>query len=102
MLRAQQQSTNATGTAEHTEGEDGGPTVETSAAVLLAGETIPGGSFIHLYDGPSDAIATGHVAEKIPCDDNSNATLTILTDIAPRMVHTQIHPSLQLAYDLES
>ena len=100
---AQQQSTNATGTgAEHTEGEAGGTTVRDSTAVLLAGETIPGGSFIHLYDSTPDAIATGHVAAKIPCDDNSNATLTILTGSAPRIVHTQIHPSLQLAYDLES
>ena len=99
---AQQQSTNATGTAaEHTEGEAGGTTVrDSTAAVLLAGETIPGGSFIHLYDSTPDAIATGHVAAKIPCDDNSNATLTILTGSAPRIVHTQIHPSLQLAYNL--
>ena len=37
--------------AEHTEGErPGGTTVRDSTAVLLAGETIPGGSFIHLYD----------------------------------------------------
>ena len=89
---AQQQPTNATGSAEHTEGEAGGTTVRDSTAVLLAGETIPGGSFIHLYDSTPDAIATGHVAAKIPCDDNSNATLTILTGSAPKIVHTQIHP----------
>jgi hypothetical protein len=83
---AQQQSTNATGTAaEHTEGEAGGTTVRDSTAVLLAGETIPGGSFIHLYDSTPDAIASGHVAAKIPCDDNSNATLTILTGSAPNL-----------------
>jgi hypothetical protein len=83
---AQQQSTNATGTAaEHTEGETGSTTVRDSTAVLLAGETIPGGSFIHLYDSTPDAIATGHVAAKIPCDDNSNATLTILTGSAPNL-----------------
>jgi hypothetical protein len=83
---AQQQPTNATGTAaEHTEGEAGGATVRDSTAVLLAGETIPGGSFIHLYDSTPDAIATGHVAAKIPCDDNSNATLTILTGSAPNL-----------------
>ena len=61
---AQQQPTNATGSAEHTEGEAGGTTVRDSTAVLLAGETIPGGSFIHLYDSTPDAIATGHVAAK--------------------------------------
>ena len=40
---AQQQPTNATGTAEA-----GGTAVRDSTAILLAGETIPGGSFIHL------------------------------------------------------
>ena len=74
-----QQSTNATGTAEpHEEtGEHAGnaTTVRDSTAVLLSGETIPAGSFIHLYDSTPDAIATGHVAAKIPCNENSNATL---------------------------
>src|SRR5215216_8204407 len=75
---AQQQPTNATGTAEA-----GGTTVRDSTAILLAGETIPGGSFIHLYDSTPDAIALGHLAAKIPCDENSNSTLTILTGSAP-------------------
>ena len=52
--------------AEHTEGEAGGTTVRDSTAVLLAGETIPGGSFIHLYDSTPDAIATGHVVQRFP------------------------------------
>ena len=77
---AQQQPTNATGTAEA-----GGTTVRDSTAILLAGETIPGGSFIHLYDSTPDAIALGHLAAKIPCDENSNATLTILTGSAPNL-----------------
>lgn len=84
-----QQSTNATGTAEpHEEtGEHAGnaTTVRDSTAVLLSGETIPAGSFIHLYDSTPDAIATGHVAAKIPCNENSNATLTILTGQAPAL-----------------
>ena len=45
---AQQQPTNATGTSEHTEGEAGGTTVRDSTAVLLAGETIPGGLYCFL------------------------------------------------------
>jgi hypothetical protein len=81
-----QQPTNTTGTTtEHTEGEAGGTTVRDSTAILLAGETIPGGSFIHLYDSTPDAIATGHVAAKIPCNEDSNATLTILTGSAPNL-----------------
>jgi hypothetical protein len=88
---AQQQPTNATGTAaEHAEGEAGGTAVRDSTAILLAGQTIPGGSFIHLYDSTPDAIATGHIAAKIPCDENSNATLTILTGSAPNLQPTEL------------
>jgi hypothetical protein len=82
---AQQQPANTT----TTEGEaGGGTTVRDSTAILLAGETIPGGSFIHLYDSTPDAIATGHVAAKIPCNEDSNATLTILTGAAPNLQPT--------------
>ena len=100
---AQQESTNATGTAaEHTEGEAGGTTVRDSTAVLLAGETIPGGSFIHLYDSTPDAIATGHVAAKIPCNEASNATLAILTGSAPNLqpVELELLPELSTAGEL--
>jgi hypothetical protein len=88
MTALAQQSTNATGTAEpHEEtGEHGNATtVRDSTTVLLSGETIPAGSFVHLYDSTPDAIATGHVAAKIPCNENSNATLTILTGQAPAL-----------------
>ena len=89
MFVSAQQPSNATGTAEHMEGEagggGGGTTVRDSTAILLAGETIPEGSFIHIYDSTPDAIATGHVAAKIPCNENSNATLSILTGSAPNL-----------------
>jgi hypothetical protein len=89
MFASAQQPTNATGTtAEHTEA--GGTAVRDSTAILLAGQTIPGGSFIHLYDSTPDAIATGHIAAKIPCDENSNATLTILTGSAPNVQPTEL------------
>ena len=91
MFASAQQPTNTTGTAaEDTEGEAGGNTVRDSTAILLAGETIPGGSFIHLYDSTPDAIATGHVAAKIPCNENSNATLSILTGSAPNLQPTEL------------
>src|SRR5918998_727407 len=85
MFVSAQQPSNATGTAEHMEGEASGISIRDSTAMLLAGETIPAGSFIHLYDSTPDAIATGHVAAKIPCNENSNATLTILTGQAPAL-----------------
>jgi hypothetical protein len=83
MFVSAQQPSNATGTA-------GGITIRDSTAMLLAGETIPGGSFIHLYDSTPDAIATGHVAAKIPCNENSNATLSILTGSAPNLQPTEL------------
>jgi hypothetical protein len=86
---AQQQPTNATGTAEA-----GGTTVRDSTAILLAGETIPGGSFIHLYDSTPDAIALGHLAAKIPCDENSNSTLAILTGSAPNLAPADLQKGL--------
>jgi hypothetical protein len=82
---AQQQPTNATGTAEA-----GGTVVRDSTAMLLAGQTIPAGSFIHLYDSTPDAIATGHVAAKIPCAENTTATLQILTGSAPNLRPAQL------------
>jgi hypothetical protein len=91
MFAAAQQPTNTTGTAA------GGTEVRDSTAILLAGQTIPGGSFIHLYDSTPDAIATGHVAAKIPCDENSNATLTILTGSAPNLQPVELEPLPELS-----
>src|ERR687898_1413340 len=98
IFASAQQPTNTTGTtAEHTEGEASGITVRDSTAILLAGETIPGGSFIHLYDSTPDAIATGHVAAKIPCNENSNATLSIPTGSAPNLQPTELELLLELS-----
>jgi hypothetical protein len=82
---AQQQPTNATGTTEA-----GGTAVRDSTAILLAGQAIPAGSFIHLYDSTPDAIALGHIAAKIPCAENSTATLQILTGSAPNLRPAQL------------
>src|ERR671918_1728946 len=106
MIASAQQPTNVTSTAEPNE-ESGGhagnaTTVRDSTAVLLSGETIPGGSFIHLYDSTPDAILTGHVAAKIPCNEDSNATLTILTGSAPNVQPTELElvPELSTPGDL--
>jgi len=92
MFASGQQMANTTAAAGQTEGEAGGTTVRDSTAILLSGETIPGGSFIHLYDSTPDAIGTGHIAAKIPCNENSNAnaTLTILTGAAPNLQPTEL------------
>jgi hypothetical protein len=102
MFASAQQSTNATGSTQHMEGEAGATTVRDSATILLAGQTIPGGSFIHLYDSTPDAISTGHVAAKIPCNEASNATLTILTGSAPNLQPAELEllPELSTAGEL--
>lgn len=89
---AQQQRTNATGTAEA-----GGTAVRDSTAILLAGQTIPGGSFIHLYDSTPDAIALGHIAAKLPCAENSTATLQVVTGSAPNLRPAQLELVPQLS-----
>jgi hypothetical protein len=82
------QTTNATTTQEqeHTSNEtatEGTTIVRDSVFALLAGETIPAGGFIHLYDTSPYHINNGHVAAKIPCGDNSTALLNILVGSAP-------------------
>jgi hypothetical protein len=63
--------------------ESGGTVVRDSTALLLSGEIIPGESFIHLYDTTPYQILNGHIAAKIPCDDDSDSALDILTGSAP-------------------
>jgi hypothetical protein len=63
--------------------QTGGTVVRDSITLHLSGYIIPGESFIHLYDSSPYQIVNGHVAAKIPCDDDSNSILTILTGSAP-------------------
>src|ERR671918_1478753 len=83
-----------TSTMEHGEGQTNATIVRDSTAILLSGETIPAESFIHLYDSTPDAIALGHLAAKIPCDENSNSTLTILTGSAPNLAPADLQKGL--------
>jgi hypothetical protein len=95
LMVSAQEATNTTGTSAEPHEEGGehaanATTVRDSTAVLLSGETIPGGSFIHLYDSTPDVIVSGHVAAKIPCNEDSNSTLTILTGAAPNLQPTEL------------
>ncbi len=58
-------------------------TVRDSVFALLADHTIPASGFIHLYDTTPYSIKNGHVAAKIPCDDESTPLLDILVGEAP-------------------
>lgn len=86
---AQQQSTNATSPEVATEGEapmtEGTTTVRDSVFALLADQTIPASGFIHLYDTTPYSITNGHIAAKIPCDDESAPLLNILVGVAPNL-----------------
>jgi hypothetical protein len=98
-----QETNTTTNTEEHSRiGEEGatpqGTIVRDSSTVLLSNETIPAGSFIQLYDSAPYAIVNGHITAKIPCDDDSNSTLDILTGSAP-----ELRPAkLKLVHNLSS
>ena len=69
--------------AQGGENQTGGTVARDSIALLLADQSIPAMSYIHLYDSSPYRIVNGHVAAKIPCDDDSESTLNILTGSAP-------------------
>ena len=74
---------NTANTTPATAQEPGGTVVRDTITLLLSGQTIPGMSYIHLYDSTPYKILNGHVAAKIPCNDDSESTLNILTGSAP-------------------
>jgi hypothetical protein len=87
-----QQTTNATspevapeGGAATTEEHTDTFTVRDSVFALLADQTIPASGFIHLYDSTPYSIRNGHIAAKIPCDDESAPLLNILVGVAPNL-----------------
>ena len=65
-------------------------TVRDSLVVLLADQTIPSNDFLHLYDTTPYPIRNGHVAAKIPCDDDSTPLLNILVGVAPNLMPTPL------------
>jgi hypothetical protein len=62
-----------------------GNVVRDSALELLGGRTLPGNDFIHLYDTTPYVIMNGHVAAKLPCDDNSESSINVLVGSAPNL-----------------
>jgi hypothetical protein len=77
-------------------------TVRDSVFALLADQTIPASGFIHLYDSTPYSIRSGHVAAKIPCDDNSSPLLNILVGVAPNLAPAplEVVPPLSTAGEL--
>jgi len=58
-------------------------TVLDTATVLLSHEGINGKDFIHLYDSTPAIIMAGHVAAKLPCNDDGKTDLVIVAGVAP-------------------
>jgi hypothetical protein len=80
------------GSSQNTAEEKGYPeehsgtsSVRDSVTVLLQGIVIPGNDFIHLYDSTPYHIMNGHVALKVPCEDDSTSPIQVLIGSAPNM-----------------
>jgi hypothetical protein len=81
----QTQTTTAEAEAEEKEHSEANTTVRDSVTLLLQGMTIPATDFIHLYDSTPYHIMNGHIALKVPCEDDSTTPITVLIGSAPNM-----------------
>ncbi|MGH9879679.1 MAG: hypothetical protein ACRD5H_18780 [Nitrososphaerales archaeon] len=70
---------NELGSAQEEEMHD----VMDTVTVLLSHEGIPAGDFIHLYDSTPAMIKAGHVAAKLPCNEDGEAQVVIVAGVAP-------------------
>lgn len=77
----EEESTETEDHEEHSEIETS--VVRDSVAVLLGFKTLQSDDYIHLYDTTPYMIVSGHVAAKLPCDENSETPLNILIGSAP-------------------
>jgi hypothetical protein len=59
--------------------------VRDSQTIFLGGESIPANDFIHLYDTTPYMIMVGHIAAKLPCEDNSESPYKVLIGQAPNL-----------------
>src|SRR5215203_5361094 len=106
MYVAAQTSSNVTATnnnATITMGEDEEPTNVTSTVVrdslfaYMDGRVLPANDFIHLYDTTPYKIMNGHVAAKLPCDEQSQTPFQILIGQAPNMTAAELEVVAELS-----
>ena len=75
--------------AEQTDEHENQTTTNTvtrdSQTVLLEGESLPEGDFIHLYDSTPYKIMNGHIAAKLPCNDANSTEVNVLIGQAPNL-----------------
>lgn len=63
----------------------GGTVTRDSVTVLLDAKQVPPKDFIHLYDTTPYKIVNGHIAAKLPIDQNNQTQLQILVGQAPNL-----------------
>lgn len=81
----EQHSTEAGHSAEEEKEYNKTSTVRDSVTVLLQDQLIPAGDFIHLYDSTPYHIINGHIALKLPCEDDNTSPIQVLIGSAPNM-----------------
>ncbi|HEX5185332.1 MAG TPA: hypothetical protein VFV86_00450 [Nitrososphaeraceae archaeon] len=64
--------------------------VRDSVTLLLQDNLIPAEDFIHLYDSSPYHIMNGHVAIKVPCEDDSTTSIQVLIGSAPNMTAAEL------------
>jgi hypothetical protein len=72
-------------TEEEAEHSEESSVVRDSALIFLGGQTLAANDFIHIYDSTPYHILNGHVAAKLPCDDNSESPVEVLIGAAPNL-----------------
>jgi hypothetical protein len=61
-----------------------------SQTILLEGQSLPEGSFIHLYDSTPYQIMNGHVAAKVPCNEENATAVNVLIGQAPNLAPSEL------------
>jgi hypothetical protein len=67
-----------------------GITVSDSVSLILEGKSIPEGNFIHLYDSTPYQILEGHIAAKLPCNEENVPEIQLLVGQAPNLYPTEL------------
>jgi hypothetical protein len=90
----QHNATEAAEAADHESNEEKehskASSVRDSVALLLQDNIIPAEDFIHLYDSTPYHIMNGHVAIKVPCEDDSTTPIQVLIGSAPNMTVAEL------------
>jgi len=72
-------------TDEHANDTSTNTVTRDSQTILLEGESLPEGDFIHLYDSTPYQIMNGHIAAKLPCNDANSTEVNVLIGQAPNL-----------------